>query len=85
MANCKGAFWSPELPGKASGSQSGEAFRWSAITAVAWTIVGTGVNPATNYSEAWIATIPEPGTAGLVGWGIVALGMRERRRAHARI
>ena len=41
------------------------------------TIVGWGYNPD-GYTEAWIATIPEPGTLFLFGLGGLAL-LRKRR------
>ncbi len=42
------------------------------------TIVGWGLNPDGNR-EAWLATIPEPATLGLVAAGLVAVWMRKRR------
>jgi hypothetical protein len=41
------------------------------------TIAGCGINPD-GYDEAWIATIPEPGTLFLFGLG--ALALRRKRR-----
>jgi probable HAF family extracellular repeat protein len=41
------------------------------------TIVGVGTNPDGN-TEAWIATIPEPGTAILVSIGLAGLAVRRR-------
>lgn len=49
----------------------------TAISADGKTIVGYGRNPSGGI-EAWIAVIPEPGTALLVGLGLSALAMRER-------
>ncbi len=46
------------------------------------TIVGYGINPSGN-EEAWIAVIPEPGTALLVGCGLVGLAMKRRRTREA--
>ena len=51
----------------------------TAATAVSYdgkTIVGYGINPDGN-PEAWIAQIPEPGTAWLVAGGLLALAMDE--------
>lgn len=42
------------------------------------TIVGWGYNPD-GYDEAWIATIPEPTTLLLLGFG--GLALRRKRRA----
>jgi len=44
------------------------------------TIVGTGIDPGGD-TEAWIAVIPEPGTALLLGGGLVAMGVRRQRPA----
>ena len=41
------------------------------------TIVGFGKNPL-GYTEAWIATIPEPSTALLISLGLIGLGVRRR-------
>ena len=49
----------------------------SAITPDGRTIVGTGFNSDGNQ-EAWIATIPEPGSLVLLGLGGLALGRRKR-------
>ena len=53
----------------------------SGISADGLTIVGTGTNPL-GFTEAWIATIPEPGTVLLVGIGLAgmsAVSQRHRR------
>jgi probable HAF family extracellular repeat protein len=42
------------------------------------TIVGDGLNPD-GYGEAWIATIPEPGTLFLFGLGALGLIRKHRR------
>ena len=47
------------------------------ISADGLTIVGSGINPLGNY-EAWIATIPEPGTATLLALGIAGIAARQR-------
>lgn len=41
------------------------------------TILGLGINPDGNF-EAWIAVIPEPSTALLVGFGLAGLALRTR-------
>ena len=41
------------------------------------TIVGYGTNPS-GYTEAWIATIPEPSTALLLGLGLLGIGLQRR-------
>ncbi len=43
------------------------------------TIAGYGINPD-GYTEAWIATIPEPASAVLLGLGAVCLVLRHKRR-----
>jgi probable HAF family extracellular repeat protein len=49
------------------------------ISADGLTIVGEGLNPE-GYGEAWIAVIPEPATALLLGGGLLALALARRRR-----
>ena len=51
----------------------------SGISADGLTIVGTGTNPL-GFTEAWIATIPEPSTALLLGIGITGLAASRRQR-----
>lgn len=54
----------------------------TAISADGLTIVGNGLNPDGDR-EAWIATIPEPSTALLLGIGLVGLmGLGGRRHHH---
>ena len=42
------------------------------------TIVGRGINPS-GFAEAWIATLPEPATLALLGFGAVAVTRRITR------
>ena len=49
------------------------------ISADGLTIVGIGTNPLGFY-EAWIATIPEPSTAILLGIGLVGMSASRRQR-----
>lgn len=53
---------------------------WSAMAVSddGLTVVGFGLNPSGSV-EAWIAVIPEPSTALLIGLGMVLLGARRRR------
>ena len=44
-----------------------------AVSADGQTVVGRGIGPAGE--EGWIATIPEPSTALLLGLGLLGLGM----------
>ena len=44
------------------------------------TIAGYGYNPNGYTTEAWIATIPEPASAILLGLGAVSLVLRHKRR-----
>jgi uncharacterized membrane protein len=46
------------------------------------TIAGWGYNPS-RVEQAWIAVIPEPGSAGLLAAGLVMLGWRRRRGSAA--
>jgi probable HAF family extracellular repeat protein len=48
------------------------------ISADGLSIVGIGINPD-GYTEAWIATIPEPATLFLLGLGSLAM-LRKRRK-----
>jgi hypothetical protein len=43
-------------------------------------LVGDGINP-NGVDEAWIATIPEPGTGLLVMAGVLGLATARRERA----
>ena len=54
----------------------------NAISADGTTIVGVGINPA-GATEAWVATIPEPGTAVLLGIGLVGMAACAPRRGFA--
>ena len=47
------------------------------------TIVGVGTNPQGEW-EAWIAVIPEPGTASLLGVGLIGLSAARRMRTRPR-
>lgn len=47
------------------------------VSADGHTIAGFGINPS-GQPEAWIAVIPEPGTALLMGLGLLAMGVRGR-------
>jgi len=47
------------------------------ISADGLTIVGTGTNPL-GFTEAWIATIPEPSTALMLALGITGIAARQR-------
>jgi uncharacterized membrane protein len=47
------------------------------ISADGRTIVGYGINPS-GQREAWIATIPEPGSAALLALGLGLLASRRR-------
>ena len=43
------------------------------------TIVGRGTNPS-GFTEAWIAVLPEPSTATLLGCGLITLAILGRSR-----
>jgi hypothetical protein len=47
------------------------------ISADGNTIAGLGINPS-GFSEAWVATIPEPSTGLLFGFGLVGLAVKRR-------
>jgi len=58
---------------------------WRLISAVGvsadgLTITGSGTNPS-GVREPWIAVVPEPGTAALVGLGLVVLATSRRSTA----
>jgi len=54
------------------------------VSADGHTIVGYGINPSGNW-EAWVATIPEPGTLALLALGAWAfVGRRARRNWYAK-
>jgi uncharacterized membrane protein len=50
------------------------------VSADGSTVVGFGTNPS-GEQEAWIAIIPEPSTALLVGLGLVGIAAGRRRTA----
>ena len=53
--------------------------RATAISSDGLTITGTGVDPG-GVPKSWVATLPEPGTGGLLTLGLAILGARRRRR-----
>ena len=61
------------------GDLPGDIFSSTArdISADDMTIVGSGINPDGHF-EAWIATLPEPGTFAVLGLGMPML-LRRRR------
>ncbi|MGH7288480.1 MAG: PEP-CTERM sorting domain-containing protein, partial [Myxococcota bacterium] len=52
-----------------------EAFRWTSAGGI------TGTNP-NGQTEAWLASVPEPGPGLLLLTGLLALAVRRRRRAY---
>lgn len=56
----------------------------TAISADGRTIVGVGTNPS-GLTEGWIAVIPEPGTALLLGLGLAGLATRRPAARRSRI
>ena len=51
----------------------------SAISADGRHLVGYGSNPD-GFTEAWLVTIPEPGTGLLLVTGLLGIAVRRRRR-----
>jgi len=81
-------IWDPEIGMRSLGAyleslgvDLGGWDLWSAtgISADGKTIVGYGENPL-HQEEAFIAVIPEPATAVLVGFGLAGLAVTGRRR-----
>lgn len=58
--------------------------RTTGVSADGRTLIGWGFNPAGD-NEAWIATLPEPGTGLLLCWGLLLAARGRRARPRARL
>jgi len=58
---------------------SGWSLRWAHVSDDGKTFAGVGKNPD-GYSEAWLATVPEPATMGMLALGGLAVLRRRRRK-----